>query len=153
MHTQRPPHAYAGGEEGTYTGASLHRVPTLLPPQCSFCGWSPKSIQSLPATTQKILNLDNPQKTYRIFLPQKGLNKNTIHRHFRYPTARGFPNLNGYKTTFNQGLRHGSGTGSILGNTSHTTAGAGKNGMFVSHEKLYTIYIIHNKDLETIGNM
>lgn len=61
-----------GGEEGTYAGAFLHRVPTLLPPQCSFCGWSPKSIQSLPAQLSHTQSRHNPlKKPTGFFFPKK----------------------------------------------------------------------------------
>lgn len=82
-----------GGEEGTYAGAFLHRVPTLLPPQCSFCGWSPKSIQSLPAQLSQPYSIYTTlKKLPGFFFPKKAF-KNHLSPAgpcWTYPTARGF---------------------------------------------------------------
>ena len=69
-------------------------MPTLLPPQCSFCGWSPKSIH-LYLHNSAILNLSrhNPQKTYRTFSsPNRPLKKHLSPANplVGDPTADGF---------------------------------------------------------------
>ena len=95
-----------------------------------------------------------PSKAYNFSSPIAF--KNTLHQALVGPVkGHDRSDLNGHKTTFDQGLCHRSSTGSIL-----PLVVLEKMGWYLfCHEKIYTIYNIyiyihmHNKDVETYVNV